>query len=263
VNQGRFHGRHVAEQQTKLEERKMMKSVFMSLFTLLVAFQTAHAALYCSDDFEDGSLDGWTSKIGDWRVVEETGNHYLNNNGSDYGVIWKDGSQGVDQKVQVDAYFDLSDSSPNNTIAHLRLRTGEHSGATQPFWDTGYLAQFTPDSVLILNLDAGCSTITQYAFGAGESPINSSGWYTLTFEVTGTGSSTHFKVLVGGGSYIDDTYNNTIDALDSGYVGLGRLIKYDNFSCSTDVAAVPTPTPTAAVLGILGLCTAGAKFRRR
>ncbi len=243
----------------------MMKSVFMSLFTLLVAFQTAYADLSCSDNFESGSLTGWTQRIGSWTVgVEGTGsNHYLNNSSSDYGVIWKDGSQGVDQKVQVDAYFNMPGGT-NDTTAHLRLRTGEHVGATQPFWDTGYLAQFTPDSVCILRLGGGYSKITEYVFGGdnANSPITSpAAWYTLTFEVTGTGSGTHFKALVGGVSYIDATYNNTIGELDSGYVGLGRLIKYDNFSCSTDVAAVPAPT--AAVLGILGLCTAGAKFRRR
>jgi hypothetical protein len=241
----------------------MMKGIFLSLFTLLVAFQTAHADFsYGPDGFDGGSLNGWAPKIGSWSVgTEGDGNHYLYGS-SNYGVIWKDGSEGVDQWVQVDAFFDLS-SYQDGKIAHLRLRTGDHLGATQRFWDTGYLAQFTPDSVLILNTyDDGNPMIVEHKFLAGESPITSSGWYTLTFEVTGTGSNTHFNMLVNGVSYIDDfVYNNTIDALDSGYIGLGRLIKYDNFSCSTDVAAVPTPT--AAVLGILGLCTAGAKFRRR
>ncbi len=240
----------------------MVKRVLMFVCALLVTFQTVHADLYC-DDFEDGSLDGWTQKIGSWSVGEEDGNHYLKCTNSVYGVIWKDGSEGVNQRVQVDAYFDPSDTSHDkiNKIAHLRLRTGQNSGGTQAFWDTGYLAEIRPEYVSIQNLyEYGNPIIAKCEFAT--SPITSAGWYTLMFEVTGQGSDTCFNVSVDGSSYITDYYyTNTVAALDSGYIGLGRLIKYDNVCCATDVVA--TPTPTAAILGLLGLSTAAAKLRRR
>jgi hypothetical protein len=108
---------------------------------------------------------------------------------------------------------------------------------------------------------SGNPAFIKYEFSSGTSPINASGWYTLTFEVTGTGSDTHFDFLINGTSYIDQGYNNTIAALDQGYIGLGRKIKYDNFCGAVDVA--PVPAPAAVLLGILGLTTAAAKLRRR
>jgi len=238
----------------------MGQKVFMSLLALLcVSFQVAHADLY-SDDFDDGTLDGWSPKIGNWSIGGTgTSDIYLSNSSSNYGVIWKDGSFGVNQKVQVDAFFDLSASV--DKIAHLRLRTDENPAGSQRFWDTGYLADVQPGQIIILNTHrSDNAVITRYDFGAS-SPIDSSGWYTLTFEVTGTGSDTHFEFLVNDVSYIDYDYENTIGALDQGYVGLGRKIKYDNFSSATNVAAVPLPTAT--LLGILGLTTAAAKLRRK
>ncbi len=237
----------------------MRPKYFFALLALLcMSAQVVQADLYC-DDFDDGTLDGWTTKIGSWSIAGAS-DKYLSNSGSVYGVIWKDDTLGVNQKITVDAFFDLS-ASVDDQIAHLRLRTGD-TGSPNQFWDTGYLADVQPGHIYIQNTYlSGNPVVAQYVFSSGTSPINASGWYTLTFEVTGTGSDTHFDFLINGTSYIDQGYNNTIAALDQGYIGLGRKIKYDNFCGAVDVA--PVPAPAAVLLGILGLTTAAAKLRRR
>jgi len=215
-----------------------------------------------SDNFDDGDLVGWSAKQGTW-LVEGGVDKYLSSN-RNYGVIWNEGSFGVNQRLSVDAYFDTTPAAIQaDEIAHLRLRTSEHAGATQPFWDTGYLAQVTPDGVGIYNThQSGNPSIWQCSFASvsGGSPITSSGWYTLQFAVTGTGGNTHFELGVNDVLYIDEDYSNSITQLDSGYIGLGREIKYDNFKGFTDVA--PTPVPGAVLLGMIGLSVVGVKLRK-
>jgi hypothetical protein len=238
-----------------------MRSRCIVVSLLVFCFSTVASAGHTfSDDFDDGDLAGWSAKQGAWSVEGDL-DKYLSSN-LNYGVIWNEGSFGVNQRLSVDAYFDLGAGNADN-IAHLRLRTSEHAGATQPFWDTGYLAQVTPSGVGIYNTHENANpSIWQCSFASvsGGSPITSSGWYTLQFAVTGTGSNTHFELGVNDTLYIDHVYGNSIAQLDSGYIGLGREIKYDNFQGFTDVA--PVPVPGAVLLGMIGLSVVGVKLRK-
>ena len=186
-----------------------MRSRCIVVSLLVFCFSTVASAGHTfSDDFDDGDLVGWSAKQGTWSVEGSTTNKYLSSN-YNYGVIWNAGSFGVNQRLQVDAYFDTTPAAIQaDTIAHLRLRTSEHVGATQPFWDTGYLAQVMPSGVYIYNTHQNVTEISKYLFPSGGSPITSSDWYTLQFAVTGTGSNTHFELGVNGVLYIDQDYSN-------------------------------------------------------
>lgn len=230
-----------------------IRSVIVLCFVFVFSL-TASASQIFSDDFNDGDLSGWTQKRGDWTLSGGS-DKYISSN-SNYGVIWKDGSFGVDQKMQVDAYFDINGPQADQ-IAHLRLRTGTGTDSTD-FWNTGYMAEVQIDTVRVYSLHGGLSTPFTYNFGT--SPIDSTGWYTIGFEVTGTGSDTHFKVSIDDILYIDEDYINPIAQLDSGYIGLGREMKYDNFQSATDVAI---PEPCSILLSAIGAgCVRYLKKRR-
>ncbi len=231
------------------------------IFVFLSVSQTAEALVF-EDNFEgSGSLamDGWTQKIGAWAVYGDSTNHYLQNTGSPYGTIWKDDTFGVYQGIKVDAYFDLS-SGWDDQDAHLRVRTNENLHGIQSFWDTGYLADISPTRIVITDcFQWNNPTLFQHDF-SGVSPISATGWHELEFRVSGKGVDTHFDLLINGQKYIDSDYSNLTPELDSGYVGLGRRIQYDNAQgYSSFSQAVPEP----ATLLLFGSGLFGMFIRKR
>lgn len=238
-----------------------MKALVISILLLISGMPAMSQASFFTDDFNDGDMNGWTPKIGSWSVGAE---HDISNSGSVYGVVWKDDSFGVFQKIQVDAFFDFS--VQDDKYAHLRLRTNENHHGTQPFWDTGYLAQFTQNSISIQNLYLGNNpVIASYDFS--DSPFTDNAWNEIAFSVDGTGSNTQFGLWVNGVQYLDDNYDNTIGALDSGYIGLGRRIHYDNVVGYSSFSPVPEPASIflfgSGFIGLLGSFLTGKKWKNK
>lgn len=241
---------------------RRLSNVFFFLFFLLMIPVMSFASTYTfSDDFDTG-IDGWTGKIGTWTNPANT----LQSSSNVYSVIWKDGSNqgGLYQSITVDAYFDFDsdDSYHRNRYAHLRLRMGENNTGTNPFWDTGYLAQFGENAVSVQNTYLwGNPVIGQTTFS--NSPFTSTGWYTLRFDVSGRGANTNLKLWIQDTLYLDVDYNDSTGNNDNGYIGLGRLIKYDNASgYSSDTSPSPVPEPATMILfsiGLLGLSRAGRR----
>lgn len=243
-----------------------LSSFFLLIGSLSVLAPSSHAYVF-SDDFESygagtGISSEWTPKIGTWSVLNDGANNSIRNtSGNVYGVLWKNDSLGVFQSIQVDAYFDPSSSSNSSRIAHLRLRTSDNSSGVQPYWDTGYLGEFRPEGLRLYDAspNSGTTLIANWDFQAGSSPIDSTGWYTLGFSVAGIGAGTHLSMSVNGTDYIDTGYAATA-ALDSGYIGLGRLARYDNAMGSSSMTPVPEPPAVLLLVsGLFGL----AGFRRK
>ena len=178
-----------------------------------------------------------------------------------YGILWKDDSFGLDQYLEVDAYFD--DGSTSKT-AQLILRSGDAGSGPNPFWDHGYLAGISDGQVSIQN---NVAAYNQQILGSKAITLDDT-WYKIAFSVNGTRSDTNLKLWVNDILYLDvyDTTGSQHD--DGGYIALGssnhlnRTINYDNISGSVDVAPVPEPA-TILLLGsgIIGLLGFRRKFK--
>ena len=242
--------------------------IVLLIGSYFVLSSVANASTF-SDDFESYGIDPplsseWTDQIGSWTIGSDGNTQYLSGT-SNYGVVWKKESFGVYQHLKVDAYFNPG-GYQNDQIAHLRLRTGENLSGTNPFWDTGYLAQFTPSGLALYDAspNSGTTEVANLEFLPGTSPISTTGWYTLGFNVSGTGTDTALQMSVNGTNYIDTTYNTAPAVLDSGYIGLGRLIRYDNASGYSSTSAVPIPGAIALFLPGIGLISLiGIRNRKR
>ncbi len=234
--------------------KKILFVIFLIGFLVFELVGIAGAASFF-DDFNDGDMDGWTSKQGAWS---NPGDHLLSSV-DNYGVIWKDDSFGFDQFLQADAYFD--DGSTSKT-AQLRLRSGE-GGGSNSYFDHGYRSYIQHDSLGIVNTTGPgqhqtLGSLTGLSFGQNE-------WLTIAFSVVGSGNDTNLKLWVNNVLYLDvfDTYGSQHD--DGGYLALGssnhinRRIKYDNISGTVDMAPVPEP----ATILLLGSGLAGLAFYRR
>jgi|GEM_PF-5589841 len=238
----------------------MKKSLFFVLLAVLLSGLPLSSYSYTFfDDFNDGDLAGWTSKQGDWYNPAS----YLVSSFDNYGVIWKDDSEGFDQFLQVDAYF--TDSSQFTKSAELRLRSSMADGGPNPYFDHGYFATVSYNSVSIYNAVAPYNLIL---LGSANLTLVSNTWRTLAFSVTGFGDNTNFKFWADGQLVLDifDTSGSQHD--DGGYIALGssnhinRRIYYDNvYGIVDEQASIPEPV-TIIMLGLslTGIFTFHKKF---
>jgi len=238
--------------------RRTFNILFFLFFLLMIPVMSFAGTYTFSDNFNDPGIDGWTGKIGTW--VNFNDSLKSSSTTAVYSTIWNDGSNigGLYQSITVDANFDFTNNPSTDDYAQLRLRTGEHSGATQPFWDTGYLATFSETGLSIHNVYmTNNPEIGSFIFDTSLS----SGWHTLRFDVSGRGSDTNFKLWVEHILYLDIGYDDTTGANDNGYIGLGRLIEYDNArGYSSDTSPVPEPaTIVLLVFGLLGIAGVNKK----
>jgi hypothetical protein len=237
----------------------VMKKLILIALAIIASsmFDNAYALVF-TDDFNDGTLNGWTGKQGGWTNPGD----YLLSSFDNYGVAWKDDSFGLEQMLQVDAYFD--DGSTSKT-AQLRLRSGE-GGGSNSYFDHGYRSYVQHNSIGIYN-----------TYGPGQHQLLGSltglnfmqnEWLNITFSVSGLGNDTNLKLWVDDVLYLDvfDTFGHQHD--EGGYIALGssnhinRYIKYDNASGSVDV---PVSEPSILILmgtGLAGLMITGASRKR-
>ncbi len=231
----------------------MKKLIFILVTMIASSLINSAFALVFTDDFNDGTLNGWTAKQGIWSNPGD----YLLSSYDNYGVAWKDDSFGLEQLLQVDAYFD--DDSTSKT-AQLRLRSGE-GGGRNSYFDHGYRSYVQHDSLGIYNTYGPyrhqlLGSVTGLNF-------NQNDWLRITFSVSGTGDDTNLKLWVDDILYLDvfDTFGHQHD--DGGYLALGssnhinRQIEYDNVSGMVDV---PVSEPAILLLmstGLAGLMVIG------
>ena len=225
----------------------IIRSLCITIAMAALACKTCPAIPF-DDNFDDGDLAGWEIKQGDWYNA----GHSLMSSYDNYGIIWVADSFGLDQRIDVDAYFDGSASSKT---AQLRVRSGDAGSGGNRFFDHGYFAAVVSSGAYIYN---AVQPGRQNLLGQVALPGLSDGWHSLAFSVEGLGNDTHLQVWVDGDMKLDvyDTQGSQHD--DGGYVGLGssnhinRRIEYDN------VQVVPEPA-TLVLLLIGGI---GLAFRR-
>lgn len=223
-------------------------TLFLVLFALVLIIPRVSFSYPFLDDFNDGDLNGWSAKQGVWS---NPGDHLLSSV-DNYGIIWKDGSFGFDQFLQVDAFFDSG--SPLSKTAQLRLRSGNAGSGPNPYFDHGYYALVMNNWVGIYN---AVQPFNQQLLGQTSISLSHNSWHTIAFSVTGLGDSTNLKLWIDGVLYLDvfDTQGSQHD--DGGYIALGssnhinRQIKYDNIS--TDAAYVSKPATVPVVSGGAGI----------
>ncbi|MGR8931218.1 MAG: hypothetical protein ACU836_11290 [Gammaproteobacteria bacterium] len=229
----------------------------MKILSLLfvLAFGQAYAetlpTIVFSDNFDDGNLNGWTIKSGDWsNLGDQLLSSYHN-----YGIIRKNDSFGYNQSVLVDAYFDSG--IPDSKTAQIFIRNGNAGRGPNPFWDHGYFVNVLDDVATIFN---AVEPYNQQMIGQTELALTPNSWHTIEFSVDGFGNQTNLQLKIDGVPYLNvfDTFGSQHD--DGGYLALGssnhlnRRITYDNFVGTTDTGMVPLPASNSIfVLGLLWL----------
>jgi len=116
----------------------IIRSLCITIAMAALACKTCPAIPF-DDNFDDGDLAGWEIKQGDWYNA----GHSLMSSYDNYGIIWVADSFGLDQRIDVDAYFDGSASSKT---AQLRVRSGDAGSGGNRFFDHGYFAAVVPTS---------------------------------------------------------------------------------------------------------------------
>ena len=228
--------------------------------TVLLCWSAAVAAMSFSDIFDDGMLDGWIPKQGQWSNP----GGYLLSSFDNYGVAWREGSFGLDQRLEVDAYFDGQSSNGSKT-ALLGLRGGE-AGNLNPYFDHAYWAYVLQDKVLIVSTYAPYDSQNLAAITGLDLPRDS--WISIAFQVTGTGSDTRLQLWVNSTLMLDVPDLSGRPHNDGGYVALGasnhinRYIAYDNANGRSDGATPPVPEPETWLMLALGLGALVVKLHR-
>lgn len=231
----------------------MKKSMLCLVLAGMISFSSGLYALTFSDNFDDGDLAGWTPKQGDWSNPGT----YMQSSDDNYGIIWKDGSHGFKQFLQVDAYYE--DSSEFTKHAELRLRGGDAGYGPNPFFDHGYFASVSNNLVTISN---AVRPYYREILGEADLTLVSNAWRTLAFSVDGFGVQTNLKFWADGQLILDVFDMSGYQHDDGGYVALGSSnhintrINYDNFSAAVDETSVPEPTSVimliSALIGMFG-----------
>ncbi len=216
---------------------------------------TASADIFeIQDDFNDGDLDGWEIKKGDYY---NTGNSLMSSS-DNYGTIWVADSVGLSQTITVDVY--LTTNGPVSKSASVFLRAGDAGSGSNRYWDHTYSAYIALDVIQIQNHVAR----SHQEVLASETMSFAEGWHTLKFAVSGTGDDTRLTFWVDN-IKVADVYDTTGFAHDDGgHLGLGssnhidRRVEYDNFYG----LSYPIPHPGAGVLLAVGFGSLMMRRRR-
>jgi hypothetical protein len=169
-------------------------------------------------------------------------------------VIWKDGSFGYDQYIEVEAYFEPGSYTKT---AQLILRGGQ-SGFWNPFFDHGYRAQIQENDVNLYNATGPGQHHNLGVVSGLNLPLHA--WTKVGFGVFGTGANTRLQFWLDE-ELILDVYDQTgASHDDGGHVALGssnhinRSMKYENvFGTVDQVIPEPPQLGVYAVASLVGL----------
>ncbi|HSM22466.1 MAG TPA: hypothetical protein VK876_09690 [Rubrivivax sp.] len=214
------------------------------------------AAMSFSDNFDDGTLGGWIPKQGLWTNPGDL----LLSSWDNYGVAWRAGSFGLDQRIEVDAYFDAG-TGANSKTALIGLRGGA-AGNINPYFDHAYWAYVRQAEVAIVSTYKAFDLVTLARTTGLDMPLDS--WISIAFQVTGTGADTRLQLWVNGESMLDVIDSSGRPHDDGGHIALGasnhinRYIAYDNAQGWSQ----PIPEAATSSLLALGLGALLLKLRR-
>jgi hypothetical protein len=224
----------------------------------LLCASAGAAAMTFADDFDDGRLGGWVPKQGAWSNPGSV----LRSSWDNYGVAWRAGTFGLDQRLEVDAFFDGATGGQSKT-ALLGLRGGA-AGNINPYFDHAYWAYVRQGEVSIVSTYKPYDLVTLARRFDVDLPRNA--WTSIALQVSGSGRDTRLQLWVDDGLMLDVFDHSGRAHDDGGYVALGasnhlnRYIDYDNARGWSQ----PLPgVPEAATWSMLALGLGALALRAR
>lgn len=212
------------------------KPLHLFLFVFVSgAFQTAYPYLF-TDDFNDGNLEGWIEKQGNWT---NPGN-YLLSSYDQYGVIWKADSFGFTQYLEIEAFFEPGSYTKT---AQLILRGGVSQWGFNRYYDHAYRLQIQENDLNVFNTTAPGQH--HHLGNLDDLDLPMSQWTKIGFGVSGLGSETRLQVWINDELRLDVFDTTGLSHDDGGYLGLGssnhinRYMKYDNAHGRVDEPIIP------------------------